>query len=172
MKKSVVLMAVIILIIATVNPAGAVNNTKKFALGLQSSFPVFGFSGKYWINDLIGTQAIIGLSSRYTSFAGRGIYKFVDELNYDVWAGVELSFWNLKYSGWDYDKKLDKWVKGSNQSSVGFGIFGGGEYFPIKDIPQIGFSLELGLHFVSFSDDYGYNVSPLSFGFGVHYYFK
>lgn len=170
MKKLIVLMVVIILIIAAANTAGAVNHTKKFALGLQSSFPIFGFSGKYWINDLVGTQAIIGLSSRYTSFAGRGMYKFMDELKYDAWAGIELSYWNLKYSEWYW--KNYKLVRGSNQSTVGFGIFGGGEYFPIKEMPQIGFSLELGLHFISFSDDYGYGVSPLSFGFGAHYYFK
>lgn len=160
MKGVVVVVSVFAMTFFFAGFAEAVDNSGHFAAGFQSSWPVYGISGKYWKSPQLGFQATLAMSGRWSGIGGRLLYKFKGEENYDLFGGGEVGYWTWLSSG-GY----------SSVSSIGFGAFAGVEYFPIETLKQLGFSLELGMRLVKFSESYVGTLGSFGFGGGVHWYF-
>lgn len=140
--------------------------TGRFSVGAQSAFPVFGLSGKYFFDDKFGGQLILGAFGDLRIYGGRALYKIREEENYDLYGALLVGQWSYTYE----ELYWEGWVlktRTSTESVVGFGLGGGIEYF-FTELPELGFSLEIGLASVGLRK---YNWSTMIIGAGIHYYF-
>lgn len=130
----------------------------QYGLGFQSSFPAWGLSGMYDLNRDISLQAILGPLGNLNTFAGRGLYRFQHEDDWNLYGYGMLGIWTHSFIGETF-------------SSIGFGFGAGLEYdwraFS-EDLPPLFWNLELGVGFVDLDH---YNFSTLMIGVGVHYRF-
>jgi len=131
-----------------------------FGVGTASSWPAYGLSGTYLVNERVTAQAVLGFFGTVSSFSGRGWYRFNRNDNYDIYgyAGAGL---------YRYDSGIDV------ESVLGLGAGAGVEVslaklFDDEDFPPIFANSELGLSYANF--DF-YDFSALTFGFGIHYRF-
>lgn len=131
----------------------------KFAIGVDTTFPVSGLSGKYWFDDKLGGQVIVGLFGDLSMYGGRVLYKFQEEENHYLYDAILLGTWTYE---WDWG-----WLGSGTESAFGYAVSGGLEYFRTY-IPQLGFSAEIGLGSVDLEH---YSYSTIGFAMGVHYYF-
>jgi len=120
-----------------------------------------GLSAKYDMTDKVTTQIIGGFwgYSGLTSFTGRGIYKFKEQNNYNLYGYGSVSSW--RWNGYGY-----------NETAFGFGGGAGAEYdirgIDTSFIPLF-VSLDLGVQVANF-DRYG-GFGGLGLGLGIHYKF-
>lgn len=140
-----------------------VGDLKKIGAGLQSSFPTFGISGIYNLNEQMAAQAVLGFIGSTSAFGGRFLYRFRREENYNFYGYGMLGIFRHKTWGL-HDKYILKW---ETETVAGFGLGGGVEYF-FEGLPEIGWNAELGIGIVDF--EY-YDFSAFMFGLGAHYYF-
>jgi hypothetical protein len=132
----------------------------RFGVGTASSWPAYGLSGTYHVNEKVTAQAVLGFFGTVSSFSGRGWYRFTRDIKYDLYgyAGAGL---------YRYDYVFD------TENVLGLGAGVGIEaslqkLFDDDDFPPIFANSELGLSYADF--DF-YNFSALTFGFGIHYRF-
>lgn len=157
--------AAILLMFSTTSSAFAQENEQrphkaKYAVGFQSSFPTFGFSGVLDISEQVSAQAIIGFSGEITTIGGRVLYRVQQKEWYDFYGFGVIGIW--RYRG-----------VFETENVVGFGGGGGlefswGKLLDIEDFPPVYSNVELGLTLASF--EY-YNFSALTYGAGIHYKF-
>ena len=135
-------------------------------IGFNSQFSpqdVDSLSAKYWINNELAVQGLLGFNYSDTSdeldIGGKVYFKIKDEENLHVDAIAGLGFARV-----DPDKgstETAKWL------SVSIGI----EYF-FNGLPNLGFSTEVGLTMTDYDDDTSFGTTGDSFvGAGIHYYF-
>lgn len=136
-------------------------------VGFNSQFSPQGvdsLSAKYWINNELCLQGIVGFSySDETDEADLGAkvhFKIKDEENLHVDAIAGLGFAHVDP---DYgDSETGTWI------SAGVGI----EYF-FNGLPNLGFSTEVGFSIMDFDDNTTVGTSADTFvGAGIHYYFN
>jgi hypothetical protein len=132
----------------------------RFGVGTASSWPAYGLSGTYHVNEKVTAQAVLGFFGTVSSFSGRGWYRFTRDVKYDLYgyAGAGL---------YRYDYAVD------TENVLGLGAGVGIEtslqkLFDEDDFPPIFANSEFGLSYANF--DF-YNFSALTFGFGIHYRF-
>jgi hypothetical protein len=132
-----------------------------FGIGFESSWPSYGLSGIYDVNDRISAQAVVGAFGTVTNFSGRGIYRFTREDNYNVFGFGTAGLWN--YSGL------------TDESVLGLGAGAGVELDWQRILasngtgfPPLFSSIEIGMVLAEF--EY-YNFSSFSVGAGFHYRF-
>lgn len=125
---------------------------------------VDSLSAKYWINNELCVQGILGF--RYTDeademdFGGKLHFKIKDEANLhvDAIAGVGFAYVNPDRGSSD----TATWL------SAGMGI----EYF-FSGLPNLGFSTEVGMTIMDYDDDTAIGTTADTFvGAGIHYYFN
>jgi len=162
--KTVCVFTVILVILAV--PAFAKDLKGNLGIGYNAQFSpedLESLSGKYWINNEIAVQGLLGFkfsdSSDDLDLGGKLYFKIKDEENLHVDAIAGLG-----YSRVDPDKgntNTGAWI------NVGVGI----EYF-FSGLPNLGFSTEVGLTFTDYDDDDSFGTTADSFvGAGIHYYF-
>jgi hypothetical protein len=135
-------------------------------LGFNSQLSPQGvdaFSAKFWLNNELCVQGILGF--RYTDdademdFGGKVHFKIKDEenLHVDVIAGLGFAYVNPDRGSSD----TATWMSG------GMGV----EYF-FSGLPNLGFSTEIGFSLIDYDDDTSVGTTADTFvGAGIHYYF-
>jgi len=135
-------------------------------IGFNSQFgsrDLDSISGKYWINNELAVQGLLGFSysDEYDelNMGGRVFFKIKDEENLHVDAIAGLGFTRFDPDQGNTDTAT--WI------NAGIGI----EYF-FSGLPNLGFSTEVGLTFMDDDDGTTFGTTADSFvGAGIHYYF-
>jgi hypothetical protein len=141
----------------------------KYGAGFQGSFPAYGLSGMMDINEQISVQAIIGFFGNLNTYAGRGLYRFKKE---DQW---ELYGYGM-VGAWSYDGVrvgTGPIFENYTETVLGFGAGAGIEYdwrALAPDLPPLFWNVELGIGVADFNE-VDYNFNALLLGVGVHYRF-
>ena len=166
MKTTKIVGTFILILGILVAPVLAKDLKGNLGIGYNAQFSpedLESLSGKYWFNNEIAVQGLLGFnfsdSSDDLDLGGKLYFKIKDEENLHVDAIAGLG-----YSRVDPDKGNTKngvWI------NVGVGI----EYF-FSGLPHLGFSTEVGLTFTDYDDDDSFGTTADSFvGAGIHYYF-
>ena len=143
--------------------AAGIESASPFGVGFQASWPAYGLSGLYDVNEQITAQAVIGFLGTVTTFAGRGIYRFQRDDLYNLYGFGEAG--------------VLRWAGAGFASETALGIGGGaGIEFDLAEafssetdsFPPLFASLEIGLTLANFDN---YNFSLLGLGGGIHYRF-
>ncbi len=147
------------LITAFVLPVAATAGSKSggnLGVGAQSSWPSYGLSAKYDINDDVAVQGTVGALGTVSNYGGRVLYKFKKEPKYNLYGFGSVGMYN--YSSGIFD-----------ESVTGFGGGAGLEYDLGNEFSgtPITMSGEIGLASVGFDN---YNYSSFGLGFGIHYW--
>jgi len=157
----------------------AQDGNRRIGIGAQTSFPIYGLSAKIGFTDQIIGQAIIapfsvsagdyGYSINF--YGARGIYRLTEPDRFAVpyaFAGVGLirSTYKLGYLG------------SSSTNLLGWSLGTGLEFFHgwldlgnWLDLDNLGSSVELGYGANSVGA-LGLSISSITYGVGVHYYFR
>ena len=167
MKK--LLLTVTIVIIAFIANSQDVN--RKFGIGLQSSFPVYGISVKYGLNENSVIQATIapfgvsvdGGSFSMNYYGARYIYRFPGDdggsvvLDPYLFGGGGMISYTSNMTAYGGTKTTDNFF--------GYSVGGGVELIVAR---KLGISAELGYGKLSISGGVGVNTMLL--GGGLHFY--
>jgi hypothetical protein len=165
--KATKIVCVCILMLGLLAGSGLAKDLKgNLGVGFNSQFSlqdVDALSGKYWINNELAIQGLLGFNYSDTTdeldLGGRVYFKIQDEenLHVDVIAGLGLS-------------RVDP-DKGSTETGTWINVGVGIEYF-FNGLPNLGFSTEVGLTLTDYDDDTSFGTTADSFvGAGIHYYF-
>ncbi len=146
-------------------PAGHV--AKTLGIGMQASFPVYGASVIYNTNSRISLQGIIGAFGTLKEYGGRVLYRFDQNKNLQPYAFGMAGAWS--YDGYRIDN-TGYGVAKTTETVPGFGAGAGVEYF-FESLPDLGFNAEIGMGTAKFKE-VNYSYSAISFGVGLHYYFR
>lgn len=147
----------------------------RYGVGFQTSFPAYGVSGMYNVNEKSSIQAVLGPFGDLKTFACRVLYRFNRKTfphTYNVYGYGMLGFWSYTHYGyyhWDPYWRYYRWGK-KTETVVGFGAGAGLEYFFEDFLPEVGWNLEIGFGIVDFKE-VAYDFSAFMFGIGAHYYF-
>ena len=156
MKKAIFCFCVLVASLAV----NAQDVKHSFGVGFQTSFPIYGISAKYALNEHSVVQATIapfsGGAAKINFYGGRYIYRFSNEnsnnLEPYVFGGAGLITFSLENSG-------------SNFFSYSAG--GGAEYIVGG---ALGLSADLGYGKLNVTNDAA--VSGIFLGLGLHYYIQ
>jgi len=165
--KATKIVCVFILIFGLLTGSGLAKDLKgNLGVGFNSQFSphdVDAISGKYWFNNELAVQGILGFNYSDTvdelDLGGKVYFKIQDEenLHVDVIAGLGLT-------------RVDP-DKGSTETGTWVNAGIGIEYF-FNGLPNLGFSTEVGLTLRDYDDDTSFGTTADSFvGAGIHYYF-
>lgn len=127
-----------------------------FGLGLQSSWPSFGFSGMMDLDERIAVQGVLGLFGRVSTFAGRGLYRFSLEEMWSVYGYGSAGAISFRF-------------RDETETSLGLGAGVGLEYdwrAWQRKLPPIRWNVEIGL---GYADLAFYDYTGFTFGAGIHY---
>jgi hypothetical protein len=149
----------------------AQDGNRRIGIGAQTSFPIYGLSAKIGFTDQIVGQAIIAPYSVSSgdfgysiSFYGvRGIYRFTEPDRFAVpyaFVGGGLIRSTLKLGS----------LGSSSANLLGWNLGAGLEFFP-SFLDNLGSSVELGYGAMSVGA-LGLSINSITYGVGVHYYFK
>lgn len=157
--------AVVALALAT--PRLEAQEASRFGIGFQSSWPAYGISGIYDVNDKVTAQVVLGAFGALTTISARGLYHFQKEQKHSLYGYGTAGLWRHSFRGFGVSE---------TENSPGLGAGAGVElnWREIIDdgdeptFPRLYSSLDLG--FVAASFDH-YNFSGFVIGGGLHYRF-
>jgi hypothetical protein len=145
-------------------PAGAQERSSPFGIGFQSSWPAYGLSGLYDVNDKITAQLVVGALGSWTTVTGRGLYHFSQQEKYNIYGFGSAGMYRYSFR-----------ALGASESESSLIVGGGaGMEFPLRklfndeDFPPLYWSFDLGFSAGSFEH---YNWSGFIWGGGIHYRF-
>ena len=130
------------------------------SLGIQYTFPSYGISGKYHLNDNHCVQAVFGAFGVVSNYTGRYNYLFEERgrRNVKPFLYAQAGIWRYNYELLSID-----------ESTMGFGLGAGLEFDWMNFISEnISTTIEIGYGNV---DLLYYDLAFTSFGFGLHYNF-
>ena len=131
---------------------------QKASLGLQYTFPSYGISGKYHVNDHNCVQAVFGAFGVLSNYTGRYNYLFEErgQRNVKPFLYAQAGIWKYQFLTID-------------ESTMGFGFGAGLEFDWFYFISEnLSTTIEIGYGNV---DLVYYELGFTSFGFGLHYNF-
>lgn len=145
---------------AVVTTPAQAQDASPWSIGFQSSWPVYGLSARYDMNEKFTAQGVVGAAASLFSVSGRGNYRFEQAEKYDLFGYAALTFWNWSGSG-----ILE------SESTIGFGAGGGIEVdWPTileeDDFPPLFSTFEIGFGVAGFDN---YDLGAFSFGASLHY---
>lgn len=140
----------------------------RLGVGFQSSWPAYGLSGLYDVNERLTAQAVIGAFGSVTTISGRGLYHFQREEKYSLYGFGTVGIWRHSFR-----------ALGNSESETSPGVGGGAgielDWRGLLDasgngsgFPPLFSSIDLGFVAASFDN---YNFSGLVIGAGLHYRF-
>jgi len=155
---------------------GIEDETKRFGVGFQSSYPAWGISGMMDVADNLSVQGILGMVGDLKTYAGRGIYRFRKEPYWNTYGYGMIGAWS--YPGYEIEYEYIYGIsyptmKKITETVMGFGAGVGIEYdwrALSPNLPPIWFNLEIGLGNVKFKK-IDYDFSAFMAGAGAHYRF-
>lgn len=172
-------------LLAVSSSASAKDLTGRVGVGYTTTVPstsfVPGFSGvsaRYWVNDQFGVEGNLGFlmvspkggdSTNNFALNANGYYSFVNEPNLKLYGDAGLTFGSIGFTVVD---PVTGATSSDNKSLLGFQAGLGMEFFFVG-LPNLGFSSQVGLNYLSITDV----GSIVSLGggdyatFGVRYYF-
>lgn len=135
-----------------------------FSLGVQSSWPSYGISGRYEVSEKAMIQGVIGALGTVTNFSGRFLYDLQQEKKYDLYAHGTVGMWR-----WGGNLLFE------SETSIGFGG-GVGVEFDLQelfspddeDFPPLYWNIEIGAIIANFDQ---YSFSAAAIGAGLHWAF-
>src|SRR5690606_6500072 len=131
----------------------------KTAIGFQTSWPAWGLSGMYDLNQTISGQVVVGFLSGWTTVSGRGLYHFSQQPQVKPYGYGMVGFWRYSLI--------------TSASAFTFGA-GAGIDFDLRkfapDLPPLFANAELGISMVDLALA-GYTGATMAFGAGLHYRF-
>jgi hypothetical protein len=141
----------------------------RYGVGFASTWPAYGLSGTYQLNEAMTAEAILGAFGTISNFGGRLWYRFNLNPNYDLYgfggAGI-LRYGYTQFVSFSETRKSTENVLGL---SAGLGLETGLQaLFGDQNLPPLFFNWEVGL---SYADFEYYNFSSFMFGGGVRYRF-
>jgi hypothetical protein len=138
-----------------------------YGIGFQSSWPAWGVSGIYDVNDRFTAQAVLGAFGTLTTLTGRGLYHFQRDPAYSLFGFGTLGIWRHSFR-----------VARVNETETSVGIGGGAgvelnwQRILSRDdgstFPPFYSNIDIGLTFATFD---AYAWSALTIGVGFHYRF-
>ncbi len=140
----------------------------RVGLGFQSSWPAYGVSGTYDLNQRLTGQAVVGAFGTLSTFSARGLYHFQREEKYSLFGYGTAGVWRHSFRVLETSE---------NETSPGVGGGAGIElnWRGILDgsgngsgFPPLFSSIDLGFVAASFDN---YNFSGMVIGAGMHYRF-
>lgn len=169
-RKVYLWVIAVVLILLVFNSAFAQDRDDlKWGAGFQGTFPAYGISGMMDVNETISVQAILGFFGSLNTYAGRALYRFKKENDWEIYGYGMLGAWSydgIRFrTGFGYDNYTE--------TVLGFGFGGGIEYdwrALDPNLPPLFWNLELGIGIVDFNN-VNYNFNTLMIGAGVHYRF-
>jgi hypothetical protein len=136
-------------------------SSSPFGVGFQSSWPAWGLSGLYDVNENVTALAVVGLFGTLTTFGARGLYRFSQEESYNLYGYGTVGMWS-------YPGVIRENVVG----------FGGGAGIELNwrriispedgSFPPLFSTIDLGLIMANFEH---YNFSGFVIGSGLHWRF-
>lgn len=97
--------------------SGAMANDDLY-IGFQATPPSSGVSIRKDLSNTVSIQGIFDILGDQRSYSGRGIYKFQDNLFWDIYGFGEAGIWN-----WDRGYQRPK-----DENAFGYGLGIGAEY--------------------------------------------
>ncbi len=146
---------------------------QKYALGIQSSWPTHGISGKIIMSEHHAGQAIFSLAGPYSSYTARYLYSLSlnevnNELQYKPFFSSHLGLNAFKIDQISYNANGQFIREKITTTTFGYGL-GAGVEINASSFEDLKLSTEI---LYSITDVTGYNWSYLQLGIGLHYYFK
>ena len=140
----------------------------RLGVGIQTSFPLGGISGKLDLTKQHSAQAIVGIFGPLSTYSGRYLYNFSEDgKNFRIkpYLYGQVGLWSYDFQSFDQNFQLIE----DTENSFGFGAGAGIEwhYKPLSD--KLRFNIELGFGKV---DLIYYEWKTTTFGGGIHYYFE
>jgi hypothetical protein len=136
----------------------------RLGVGFQSSWPAYGLSGVYDVNERLTAQAVIGAFGSLTTLSGRGLYHFQRQEKYSLYGFGTVGIWRHSFR-----------ALGISESETSPGVGGGAgvelDWRRLLDdsgFPPLFSSIDLGFVAASFDN---YNFSGMVIGAGLHYRF-
>ena len=171
--------------VSAVSPVvSAKDLTGRVGVGYTTTLPGGGggslsaVSARYWVNEQVGLEANFGLlqlspkggkSSNNYGFGLGGMYSFIDEPNLHVYGDAGLSFGSV---GVTVPAGAGGGTTTDQKTAIGVTAGMGVEFF-IVGLPNLGFATQVGLSYVSVTDQ----GSSIALGgadyasLGIRYYF-
>lgn len=139
---------------------------RAFGFGLQSSYPVAGFSVRMNIGDHAAVQGIIGVIGIATvsvrSLGLRGLYRFDELRSAEPYLFASVSTLEVSFT--------DLLSRTSTERFPGYG-FGGGIEFASSRFPDVALNAEVGYGSLRHTSS-AFQFSNIMYGAGFHYYFQ
>lgn len=149
----------------------AEEQSTRFGVGFQSTWPAYGLSGIIDVTPELTGQAVFGLLGPVKTFTGRALYHFSREQAYSPYGFGSIGLWRTTTVA---TTSLFEATE-RTESVLGFGAGGGIEFdwqelvSPDDDsFPPVFGNVEVGLGIVNFEH---YDFSALMIGGGLHYRF-
>lgn len=141
----------------------------RYGVGFASTWPAYGLSGTYQLNEAMTAEAILGAFGAISNFGGRLWYRFNLNPKYDLYgfggAGL-LRYGYTEFVSLGQTRNATENVLGL---SAGVGLETGLQgLFGDRNLPPLFFNWEIGLSYADFNH---YNFSSLMYGGGVRYRF-
>ena len=147
---------------------GLPSSFSKYGVGFQATFPAYGLSGMYHLNDEASVQGMFGIFGDLKTYSGRYLYRFSHDKAWNMYGYGSVGFFTYT------SLVLDGFVlKEKTETVPGFGAGAGVEYSWQAfnpNLPPLWSNLELGFGSVNFNE-VNFNFSTFSLGAGIHYYF-
>lgn len=89
--------AVVALALAT--PRLEAQEASRFGIGFQSSWPAYGISGIYDVNDKVTAQVVLGAFGALTTISARGLYHFQKEQKHSLYGYGTAGLWRHSFRG-------------------------------------------------------------------------
>jgi hypothetical protein len=147
--------------------AAEAQEESRFGIGFQRSWPAYGISGLYDVNDRITAQAVVGAFGTLSTLSGRVLYNFQKEEKHALYGYGTSGVWRHSFRS-----------VGFSDSETSFGAGGGAgvelnwrnivDDSPDSTFPRLFSSLDIG--FVTARFDW-YDFSGITIGGGIHYRF-
>ncbi|TVR63918.1 MAG: hypothetical protein EA422_08110 [Gemmatimonadales bacterium] len=148
--------------------AAATPDPGRFGVGFQSSWPAYGLSGTYAVNERVTAQGVVGAFGSLTTLSGRGLYHFQKQEKYSLYGFGTAGIWRHSFQ-----------FLGGSESETSPGLGGGAgielDWRRLLDtggdgsgFPPLFSTIDLGFVAASFDN---YNFSGLVIGAGIHYRF-
>lgn len=141
----------------------------RYGVGFASTWPTYGISGTYQINEIMTAEAIVGAFGTVSNFGGRLWYRFSLDPKYDLYGFGGTSLLRYGYTEFVPPNQMRDATENVLGLSAGAGIESGLQaLFGDRSLPPIFFNWEIGLSYADFKH---YNFSSFMFGGGVRYRF-
>jgi hypothetical protein len=141
----------------------------RYGVGFASTWPAYGLSGTFQLNEAMTAEAIVGAFGTISNFGGRLWYRFNLNPSYDLYGfgGVGLLRYGYReFVSFSETRRATENVLGL---SGGIGLETGLQaLFGDQNLPPLFFNWEVGLSYADFEH---YNFSSFMLGGGVRYRF-